>query len=813
MSRFAIIIGVDHYENPAWRLTAAVDDALAFREWALGPGGVPPENVHLLLSPEPGREPSVPYEPADSDHIIDLIQTFQRGRGADGERLYFYYAGHGASAPGARDEVSILPSDVRVFPRDARRIIGFSELLPPLQECGPASQFFFVDACRDLLLEDFTRGVAPVVGRWRGPAVSEAPQRRAQYLLYATSPGGRALETGQGIFGRLLLQGLKGHPGALMWSQRELRYELRFSQLAEFVRTEVETQVKRLGGAWRQFLQLPEQDVPPGSSGQRDFVLERFTSEQVGKLPLRVRVNPGAARQTCDVAVLYYAPGGFEVPIQTVKPVPPDPLPFPVELQLAPGDYTLLAQAGKLGQARKPCALYRPQTVELTIAPDSGTWEPFSGEPFDPTSPPGELPKELTVRSHRDPYAQIVVIDPNHDEHTAIGEVTLPYPSAGIYRARFVLPESSSPEQTLEIRPGGPSTFTLDDIPLSLGVMQKEELQKFATHGPYGRYGVFMDPRGRLSFLWARYAFSMTHPRLASLLGFTAFADTFLAKGMDCGLQVILGTSGDQPLPGLSPPAMLTQSRLILRNGRTGHIAHEGSLGPFHSLQFAATWEQAVSPGPWILELSLPGLAPTRYALTALPNRLGILVVIADDSGAVEVQQYMAHRELQMRGPWHSERFGREPLQIWDLPHLEMAQRYMASRVDVPRHHLEPILEARYLDPLLGCIAGYALARENPRRLQEFFTHANRQGSNKSSVLQDMLNAYDLLPDVHVLAGLCEPEHQAAHFQRALERGLPLFADGLRILQQYTDGAGNPWFDEAIRRLLPGSLWTSWVVH
>ena len=41
MSHFAIIIGVDHYANPAWRLTAAVDDALAFLEWALGPGGVP----------------------------------------------------------------------------------------------------------------------------------------------------------------------------------------------------------------------------------------------------------------------------------------------------------------------------------------------------------------------------------------------------------------------------------------------------------------------------------------------------------------------------------------------------------------------------------------------------------------------------------------------------------------------------------------------------------------------------------------------------------------------------------------------------
>ncbi len=73
--------------------------------------------------------------------------------------------------------------------------------------------------------------------------------------------------------------------------------------------------------------------------------------------------------------------------------------------------------------------------------------------------------------------------------------------------------------------------------------------------------------------------------------------------------------------------------------------------------------------------------------------------------------------------------------------------------------------------------------------------------------------AFDALPDVHILAGLCEPVRQQAHFQRALERGLPVFSDGLRILQQHTDGAGNPWFAEAVRGLLPGSLWTSWIVR
>lgn len=798
MSRFAIIIGVDHYENPAWRLTAAVDDALAFREWALGPGGVPPENVHLLLSPTPGREPSVPYAPADSDHITDLIHEFQRGRGADGERLYFYYAGHGAAAPGAQDEVSILPADVRAFPRDAKRIIGFSEILPPLQERGPASQFFFVDACRDLLLEDFTRGAAPVMGRWRGPPATEAPRRRAQYLLYATSPGGRALEMGRGVFGHLLLQGLKGHPGALLWSQLKRDYELRFSQLAEFVRTEVETQVNRLGGGWRQFLQLPEQDVPPGSSGQRDFILERFTSEQVGKLPLRIRVQPSSARQTCGVSVLYYAPGGIEVPIQTVKPEPPESLPLPVELQLAPGDYTVLAQAAEFGQARKPCALYRPLTVELRIKPDTGMWEPFSGDPFpeDPTHPrppPGTPPQEVLVDSE-DEHARIVVLDPNHEEHTGIGKVLLSNPPAGIYRARLMLPEGPSPEERFEVRPGGRDRFLLPAPSPALGVMQTRELILLGARLTQSRY-----------VLLARELGPMAQPRLASVLGIHALTKRGRGTPLDCGLQVRLSASGYQPISDMGMRAFLAQSRLVLRNAQTGDIAHEGS---FHALDGALSvveWEQAVSPGPWILEISLPHLAPTRYALTALPGHLSTLVVVAEDSGEVDVQQYMARPKIMAddsirEEPAHT---GPPPLQRMNLRDLELGQRYLASGTTVPLHHLEPVLKGQCLDPLLGCIAGYALLREGPQRFHLY----------GSSLMQNMLRFFDALPDAHILAGLCEPEHQQAHFQRALERGLPVFSDGLRILQRHTDGAGNPWFAEASQGLIPGSLWTCWIAR
>lgn len=60
MAGFAIVIGIDDYANPEWRLSAAVEDALRFADWACTAGGVPPENLRLLLSPAAPVESPVP---------------------------------------------------------------------------------------------------------------------------------------------------------------------------------------------------------------------------------------------------------------------------------------------------------------------------------------------------------------------------------------------------------------------------------------------------------------------------------------------------------------------------------------------------------------------------------------------------------------------------------------------------------------------------------------------------------------------------------------------------------------------------------
>ena len=100
MPRFAIVIGIDRYANAAWNLEGAGADAVEFARWALAEGGVEPENLRLLLSTE-SPPADLQHVEADSAGINDAVLAFQNGAGAGGDRLYFYYAGHGLSAPGA----------------------------------------------------------------------------------------------------------------------------------------------------------------------------------------------------------------------------------------------------------------------------------------------------------------------------------------------------------------------------------------------------------------------------------------------------------------------------------------------------------------------------------------------------------------------------------------------------------------------------------------------------------------------------------------------------------------------------------------
>ena len=72
MTDRALVIGLDHYENKAWELKAAVRDALAFAAWVTEPGAgrATAETLTLLLAPHPDRPvKGVNFQPATQDAI------------------------------------------------------------------------------------------------------------------------------------------------------------------------------------------------------------------------------------------------------------------------------------------------------------------------------------------------------------------------------------------------------------------------------------------------------------------------------------------------------------------------------------------------------------------------------------------------------------------------------------------------------------------------------------------------------------------------------------------------------------------------
>ena len=117
MANWGVVIGIDQYWSEGAHLRGAVRDALSVREWLVDPtgGNVPPENIQLVLSradhsPEvdEGLAPTL----ATKANIILAINNLMDLSGGKGERLYFFFAGHGLTTRVSnRDESALLATD------------------------------------------------------------------------------------------------------------------------------------------------------------------------------------------------------------------------------------------------------------------------------------------------------------------------------------------------------------------------------------------------------------------------------------------------------------------------------------------------------------------------------------------------------------------------------------------------------------------------------------------------------------------------------------------------------------------------------
>ena len=817
MPNFAIVIGIDEYaKNPRWNLKGAVADALDFLEWAHGPGGVPNDETHtrLLLSPKDPGAINRPYIPATNENIIQTIADFQDGAGREGGKLYVYFAGHGVSAPGLRRDAPaepvIIPADVASTRRNAGLLIPFSELITALSEAPPMEQFFFIDACRDFVLDEHRATISPAPVRWI-PAFGEGGQSTAQYVLYATSPGARAYEEGRGAFGQALVEALRGAGAAKVWAQPppQPRYDIPFSRLVRFVRRSVDDTIKLMAQEdAAKYIQIPQPELL-GKAKEVDAVLSSIPSGQEEPLRIGVRVTPREAREKGQVNVVYHLPGGKE---SVIESQPPPALAFPAYFELSPGDYTFVAGADQYQEHRLTHAAYESIVLDCPLVPAS----PASPAPA-PTpggGPPGTGSLEV---SSQDPSVAIIVRD--HQLRLlpgglGSGLVRLQSLTPGIYRVQRVVADGPIEEQTVEVRSGEWTyvSLTADATRLRLGTDQEQMLSNLGIMPSADGYlhpSELLPPIGDAT--------------LASLLGFAAFAAHWPHGGFhrlrsfgvtpmwhvppgEAGLLVLAGVAGEEPLPGINPMQFLALGRLQAR-ALSGQYLDEGGFAPLSGFTAAAQRQTRIPVGPLDLELHLPELAPTHYALVGLPDRVTTLVLVANDNGGFDVQQYLIPLREPDFAPQGS--MGDNPANI---RRIELAQRYYSSARDIPLDETVDLLYGKWFDPVLGCLAGYALIRRG--RAGEYIGYSDpHRGPDQlqPSAMHNMLNFFPHLPDSHILAGLAEPGHRAEHFANALGRGLPLFSDGFRALFDWYQGNLPPIFVAAGDGLLPASTWTAWT--
>lgn len=823
----AVVIGIEAYANSEWNLAAPVGDALRFTDWVLGPGEVPPQNLRLLLSPLQPLTTNLPYQEANQRNITKAIQDLQEGSGKGCTRLYFYYAGHGVSAPGAkRDgpiEPVIIPSDVSNLKLDSGRLIGFSFIMPLLKDVEPVEQFYFIDACRDFKLENFRPAIG-AVGPW-SPPLSEVSAQSAQYVLYSTSLGQRAYEEkslrGHSVFAGTLMDALGGKaPGAMALSSARQRYEVRFSTLVAYVQNRIRQEVQKIIPLdWERYVQVPQSYTGGGSP---DSTLATFKVDEISKLPVVVRVGPRVVRPTCRVQMLQWV-SGLNRDVEVAIEGPPAPL--PATFSLYPGDYALQATADQHLPVRQMCEVYEPRTVEVKLEPgpapasraptvpaqqefvtremgkELGTEEVQLAFPDEAESSAEPWPTSLEVLSS-DQEAQIVILDADHRiiaQRTS--SVFLDDPEPGIYRVQLVLPQGVVQEQIVEVRPSCQESIKLTVPAPPLG---QEQLRTLAG------LGLALDEQGY--FHPSEFLGGVAGLSLASLLGFAAFAAHFphgftrlkrlgvqpldhLQPGAS-GLLVIIGASGHRPVPGLDVPDFLNRGRIVARR-IGGEWMAESGFTFLPGFPAAAQYLTELPPGPVEARLDLPGAASTYYALACLPNRVTVLVVVANDTGRYEVQQYLVPvHPGSLPGP-----------ELLDDPsnirRLELAQQYYAGGQALPEQEWGFLLYGKWLDPLLGALAGYSLVRTG--RCQEYI---------ELSAMPNMLNFFGELPDSHVLAGLCDQENRAQHYANALGRGLPIFAEGVQALIQWYGAEGKEMpqhLAEISQHLLPGSTWTAWA--
>jgi uncharacterized caspase-like protein len=759
MSDRALVIGLDAYDNPAWELRAAVRDAVAFAKWVTAPGAgrATEETLTLLLSPHPARPVTdVKFQLATDDAIWHALQDHKKN-GADAQRLWFFYAGHGlAPGGGGPDEAPVLvPADVKDLDRYLSRPIDLGSWIRDMQIRKPEYQVYFVDACRGIVVSE--DAVTATKSLFFDLSKVQAGDQARQAVLFATTAGQLANEQGlHGLFGGALIDGLQGAGPALEPDAGTEEFVLTFGALAAYTKRRIQLRSEE---ARRANTTLPTQE-PAESLFRAQSALELARFKDKPSAPVKVFVEPEEATTVGTAGIRGYNEWKRVWERQAEKP---SPLGVPVVWELSSSVHQIEIEARGFENWKKKVEVIGPMELHADLVPKpsvpgaavrDGLESLRSPKRADtlPAPPDGaELAAgkqgRLVVRAY-DRYARIEVFDAGGKRVEAAWtglDTTLP---VGSYRIEIALPTE---------RPVVQSVLVTADEPVVIDVQPDPQL----TQRLPPTAGMIQPHDGRSMPSEAFGIVTTTH--LGSLLAWAAAAAQYdpggdgqklRALGVErlppapdaCFVRVLVG---DARAPDSNPQGGPIETLLLDMNQQMAVLTPLPALAGF-----AMQWHAPVH-FPTSLTLQTGGLNPRRIPLPFIAGHVWTIVIVRESSQHTEI-----HRYLQPLAP---------PTPFDDTIRLvEQSWRALEARTPLYDDEAGRLL-ARNLDPLSLAVIGYRLALES--RWQEVATVVDRLGTIE-------------LADRHVLAALVGQRDQ--NMELALHSpSVPVVGEGYRLMEAW----------------------------
>lgn len=850
MANWAIVVGVDGYWKPEVSLKGAVRDALLMRDWLLSPdgGNVKPRNLFLLLGPQPGVSVPTGTIAPTKDNIVRTLDLVLRKSEGEGERFYFYFAGHGLSMEAALGsyEQALIAADFDYVVAD--HSIELASLLDYFKNTAFADQFFFIDACRNVPERRFRVGTIPSPPP-RDPMRAE-PQ---QFVLYATSPGVKAAEAAHvggegGVFTDALLAGLAGWGNAKTYDGNADCHVVRWRTLFDFVKGRLEAR-KITFGSGAALIQIPREAGERGVAGRdSNPELGRFPTTAFAAMRLEVFVEPAPAISLAEIAVYE---NGETVPAQAQK----RPAAVPVPFDLPPRGYWVRASADGYRPRRKSwfIELYDPGRVDVALdpappapppaapLPASRSPQPPEGVPaglsridrFDgpipapggmwrsipPPPPPAErLTSGAIIVTTADPLAWLELLDlAGQSVASGNGRIEQHGLRPGGYRARLVTPEGQTVEEVVDLMP----TRTAERVTL---LPPPPPATPAMTEAMF-RSGFWVDD-GHALHVSERLG-SLASAQLSTIVALAGVLATYpppdvlgmggrlyalglgrrLLRGYPTdGAVLYLVLADEQPRPPAdagSEAASAPPLRLALSFERDSDGARDAMLLPRRVPESPAGVLEAslgLRAGPVWLTVATPDRGTVTFPLVGLPGYATFPVFHRTTEGGVYVFLFtppLAPADASAEGAIRA---------LNRTRHLELIQRQILAGEYGHAGDPATLLADPEAEPILRLLATYLLLRAG--RIEEAAAAAG-----------EMAERFDWWSDVHVILGEClaargRSDEAAAEYQRALDGGIPIFAGGLSRLadavrRHALEHPNRALLERTLATRVPGLLWVA----